>query len=188
MSTETEKKEETENLASLSVEEKADGDSEELQVYEIGFHLLPSIPEEKLPEEVYAIKEVIEKNGGLFVSEDFPKQKVLTYKIYKKIGGQNKGFDTAYFGWIKFEINPSLISEIKSKIDSNDNLLRYLLVKTVKENTMFSPQSKNSTLKDESSEEEDADSGDNNSEDGESSEPVSEEEIDKGIDKLVGEE
>ena len=45
-------------------------------------------------------------------------------------------FDTAYFGWIKFEISSLQVSELKNKLDIDSNFLRFLILKTVRENTI----------------------------------------------------
>lgn len=105
-------------------------------IYEIGFHVATTLPEEKLPSEVTKIKDVLEKSGSTFISEEFPKRMELAYTIEKKTQGGTIKHDSAYFGWIKFEIDSGKIAEIKDELDANDNIARFIIVKTVRENTM----------------------------------------------------
>jgi ribosomal protein S6 len=105
------------------------------RVYELGYHIVSSVPEEKVPAEVDKIRSIIEKKGGTFIAEDFPKLRQLAYTMVKKIGSANHRFNEAHFGWIKFEIDPIALKDIKSALDSSDSILRYLLIETVRENT-----------------------------------------------------
>ncbi len=110
--------------------------SEDVQVYEVGFHLLSTVPEEKLGEIVSNIQGLITKNGGSIISEEFPKMRTLAYEIKKKIDIKYMTFNKAYFGWVKFETTPTLVGKIDESMESNKDILRHIVVKTVKENTM----------------------------------------------------
>lgn len=146
------------------------------QIYEIGYHLLPNIDESEVPVQSLKIKSIIEENGGLILSEEMPKIMVLAYDICKTINSKKQKFNKAYFGWVKFEIDPSKVSDIKNKVENNPNVLRFLIIKTVKESTMHAP--KIPMFKKESSREE-------KSEERVETPKASEEEIDKSIDELV---
>ncbi len=114
-------------------------DTEELaenRIYELGFHIVPSIPEEKLSAEVTVVKDLLEASGAVFISEEFPKLKPLSYQMTKVVGPKHLKFNTAHFGWIKFEMNPEAILKIKQALERNDNILRFIIVKTVRESTM----------------------------------------------------
>ena len=110
------------------------------QVYELGYHIVSTVAEENLPKEVETLKEVVLQDGGSLVSEGEPKLINLAYSMTKSVADIKKKFDTAYFGWIKFETSQSLMPIIKKAMDQNPNLLRYLLIKTVRENTLFVPK------------------------------------------------
>jgi ribosomal protein S6 len=112
----------------------------ENRIYELGFHVVSSIPEEKLPAEVTIIKDLLESNGAVIISEEFPKLRALSYTMTKVVGPKHLKFDTAYFGWVKFEMNPDAVSKIKNSLERNDNIIRFLIVKTVRENTMTAPK------------------------------------------------
>lgn len=104
----------------------------ESKIYEIGYLLSPLIPEEKLDGDISALREAIEKKQGLVVSEERAKMQRLAYAIKKPHAGN---FESAWFGWIKFMANPEFLSEIKNSFDKNQNLVRFLIINSLKEDT-----------------------------------------------------
>ncbi len=107
-----------------------------LRVYEVGYLLLPSIPEEKLPEETTRLKSLIAQLGGEVISEEDPQARPLSYEMVKQVGTKNERFTNAYFGWVKFESMPEVAVELKKKLDLDQSFLRFLIVKTVRENVL----------------------------------------------------
>lgn len=148
--------------------------SEDTRIYEVGYHLVSMLPEEKLPEAVALIKSSIEAKGGVFVSEDFPKMKVLAYPISRATAGKREHFTHAHFGWMKFELSQVELASVKEVLDNDKNIIRFVIVKTVAENTLATirpafvkkgdGEEKKDILKQE----------------------ISQEELDKSIEKLVG--
>jgi ribosomal protein S6 len=113
----------------------------EEKIYEIGYHLISSIAEEQIPAEVEKIKAYLTKENAIILSEETPKLRPLAYSIKKSFEGTYKTFDKAYFGFIKFELpEAGDIKIIDSALKNNLNVLRYLVIKTVRENTMYSPK------------------------------------------------
>lgn len=110
---------------------------EKSQVYEAGFHILPTVPEEKLQEVVLGLENSINKNDGTIISQEFPKIRALSYEIKRKVEAKYLSFNKAYFGWIKFETIPTSIDKIEKELKSSNNILRFIIVKTIKENTMY---------------------------------------------------
>lgn len=108
------------------------------KIYELGFHILPTVPEEKLAEAVLGLEECINKNGGTIISSEFPKLKILSYDIKKREETKYLSFSKAYFGWVKFEIDSAAIGKIDKEVSENKSVLRFIIVKTVKENTISS--------------------------------------------------
>lgn len=106
------------------------------QVYEVGFLLIPTIDEADLGKEFTAIKDATLKDGATFISEVVPKLQALSYQMRKKINAVYQKYNNAYFGWIKFEGSADNVSDLKKFLDSNLKVLRHMIVKTVKENTM----------------------------------------------------
>jgi len=149
------------------------------RVYELGYHIVSSIPEEKLAAEVTVIKDVLEKSGAVVITEDFPKLKHLAYTMTKVIGPKHSKYDTAYFGWVKFEMSPESIGTVKKLFESSETILRFLIIKTVRESTLtvIKPPSYHTESRPIPSV--------LNRKDGEIKSPVSEAELDKTIAELI---
>ncbi|MFA7252744.1 MAG: 30S ribosomal protein S6 [Candidatus Paceibacterota bacterium] len=111
-----------------------------LQVYELGYHIVSTVAEENVPKEVETLKAIVLKDGGSLVSVGEPKLINLAYPMTKSVADTKKKFTSAYFGWIKFETKSELIPAINKAVEANPHVLRYLLIKTVRENTMFTPK------------------------------------------------
>ncbi|MDD4989164.1 MAG: 30S ribosomal protein S6 [Candidatus Pacebacteria bacterium] len=124
----------------MSEIEKDEAGESEARIYEVGYHIVPLVAEENVPKESSDVKSVIEKQKGVMISEELPRLHPLAYTIAKTVGGKKHIFDKAYFGWIKFEIDPSTLPAIKEALEANENVLRFILVKTVRENTLVSMQ------------------------------------------------
>ena len=108
----------------------------DVNVYELGFHLLPTVAEDDVAVQFSQLKSMIEKRGGEFIAEDFPKMFTLAYEISKTIKASKKRFTNAYFGWVKFTLKPEDIVELEKEVKAFDPILRYLVISTVRENTM----------------------------------------------------
>ena len=111
-------------------------------IYELGYHLLPALSPDDITAEVKDIKSTIEKFEGVFLSEDHPKSLRLAYTIAKKSGSKYVKFDTAFFGWIKFEMTPERIVVFKEAVDKKDTILRFIVVKATREYIPMQPRSK----------------------------------------------
>ncbi len=146
------------------------------QVYEVGFHILPTVPEEKISEIVSKLTDLINKNGGSIISEEFPKIRNLSYEIKKRVETKYLSFSKAYFGWVKFEMLSASIDKVDNEMKSNENILRFIIVKTIRENTMHT--FKSPIINKENNREEIIKLPKEKVE-------ISEEEIDKSIDELV---
>lgn len=113
----------------------------EEKIYEIGYHLLSSIAEEQIDAEVSKIKAFLAKEKAIIISEDAPKLRPLAYSIKKSFEGTYKTFDKAYFGFIKFELpEEGDITKIDIALKNTMNVLRYLVIKTERCETMYSPK------------------------------------------------
>lgn len=111
-------------------------DADDVKIYELGYHVLPTVAEENVAEEVGKIHSFISENDGNIISEGMPTKHQLSYEIKKRIETKYVKFNKAYFGWVKFEITPALVGKIKEKMTSDENILRFIIINTVKENTM----------------------------------------------------
>lgn len=104
----------------------------ESKIYEVGYLISPLVPEDKLDGEISVLRDAVEKKQGLIVSEERARMQRLAYNIIKPHAGN---FESAWFGWIKFMAAPEAVSEIKSHFDKNQNLVRFLIINSSKEDT-----------------------------------------------------
>jgi len=119
------------------VEEVAGEEKEvSLSVYEVGYHMLPTIAEENLAGEVTAFKDTLVEKGVIFIADEYPKLIELAYEMARSINNKKQKFSYGYFGWVKFESTTAQAKIIKELLDKNEKLVRYLMIRTVRENTM----------------------------------------------------
>lgn len=104
------------------------------RIYEVGFLLAPSLTEEKVSEAVASLKSVLQDSA--VIAEEHPKLRQLAYTIEKAWQGRNYKYDSAYFGWIKFEAPATILPILTEYLDKEENVVRYLLTKTVRESTL----------------------------------------------------
>jgi ribosomal protein S6 len=106
---------------------------EELTVYELAYLVLPSIPEDGLPQVVAKLKEIIKNGGGSEIASEEPFMHPLAYAMTRVIGASKYVVEEAYIGWIKFETTSDEIEKIKSETEKISELLRFLIVKVPRE-------------------------------------------------------
>ena len=147
------------------------------RVYELGYLLLPTVPVENIPASYSNLKDLVVNTKGEIISDEMPKEIKLAYPILKVSQSLRGKFDMAYFGWIKFEMDAESVLDLKKKVSLHLEVLRFLIIKTVRENTVprrFIPRDfkKKTALT----------KGDDKTE---PSEILNKEEIDKEIDAMV---
>jgi len=144
-------------------------------IYEVGYIMVPSIPEENLGGEVTVFKDSLTEMVATFISDEYPKMLELAYEMSRSIANKKQKFSYGYFGWVKFECSTTSAKVIKDMLDKNEKLVRYLMIKTVRESTMSSkrPYSNKDGFKRRSTPK------------AEESLPINEETIDKEIEALV---
>lgn len=152
------------------------------KIYEVGYHVVSSVSEEQIPAEAAKIKSYVEKEKAEIIQEEMPKLRPLAYEIKKSSEGSYKVFDKAYFGFIKFALSEDgNVENIDKAMQNNESVLRYIIVKTVRENTIYSPKitifaDRESKIRAPIKKPEEVEK------------PASMEEIDKSIDELLTEE
>ncbi len=163
--------------------------AEKTPVYEVSFHLVPTLPEDGAAAVVDKIRKVLAtpKTGesAEIIAEGSPQRMHLAYVVERAAQGKREKYSEAYFGWIKFapagqaalrEIPQALAEELRAMPE----VLRYLIVETVREDisarlvraVFTSDRLEGQTLKKPASAPE-------------KSGEVSEEELDKSIEALV---
>lgn len=116
--------------------------AEDVALYEVGYHLLPTIPEGRLGEKVSLLKEMIEARGGVAFSNETPKAVELAYRMGKIIEKKRVYFTSAFFGWVAFRIVPSKVGEIKEALALSDDILRFLIVRREEGDAVIHPPTK----------------------------------------------
>lgn len=149
------------------------------RVYELGYLLVPTVSEEDLPVLYGNLKELVSSLGGAAVSDEMPRMIQLAYSMVKVVANVRNKFNTGYFGWMKFTMGTDAVLELKKKLDLDPNIIRFLILKTVKENTIAAKRfvrSGGETYRRTSTKK---------STENETATPINKEEIDKEIDALI---
>jgi small subunit ribosomal protein S6 len=107
------------------------------RVYEISFIFDNKLDEGAALDKANAIKQSIATLGGSFISEEVPYMRELAYEMVRVVNNINVRFNEGYFGWIKFELDGSKVKELEKSIKLDEQVVRYLVVKTVRENTVY---------------------------------------------------
>lgn len=160
------------------MEDKNEDVENNSRVYEVGYLLVPTLSEENVPAVYSSIKDLVVSLGGEIISDEMPKMISLAYTMSRVTQNVRNKFNTAFFGWVKFEIIPEKVLELKKKLDIDPNFIRFLILKTVRENTIATKRfvHKDSRRKTPAPKKED---------ENETSTPIDKEEIDKEIDAMV---
>ncbi len=101
-----------------------------MHVYEVGYHILSTLSEDEVAGAVSKIMDALKGEGASFVGDRFPSKIALAYPIAKRVNGKNVNFDSAYFGWVAFEAPREAIARMKTALDADQSVLRYLIVVT----------------------------------------------------------
>ena len=101
------------------------------RIYEAGLLFIPTLADEKLLQNLAAIKEILSSSSATIISEGFPKPRPLAYSINK--------FESAFFGWLKFESGLETLETLRDFLKNNKEVIRFLIVKTVRESAVSTP-------------------------------------------------
>jgi ribosomal protein S6 len=107
------------------------------RVYEISFIFDNKLDEEAALKKGNAIKQSIATLGGSFISEEAPYMRELAYEMVRVVNNVNIRFNEGYFGWIKFELDGQKVKELEKGLKSDEQLVRFMVVTTVRENTVY---------------------------------------------------
>jgi len=124
---------EKENITPSKIAHKTDSS----KIYELGYILVSSLPDEKIADEVSSLKDFLATNGAEVVSSEDPILIDLAYSMTKVVSTQRQKYSRGYFGWVKFEGEPDALTAIKKVLDLSTTILRYIIIKTVRENTLL---------------------------------------------------
>jgi len=145
-------------------------------LYEIGYILKPTLSDEEILGFSSKLRNLITNGNGLINSEGQPKKLPLAYEIKKEV--------STIFNWIKFTLNSDLVNAIERELKKDPSVLRFLVMKTKKDEPVRIPtlQPKREPTEDSFKTEIIATPAKI-----EAKEKIKEEEIDKKIEELLGE-
>lgn len=110
---------------------QANGPKDTRTLYEIGYHVVPTVEESSLGGIVDALKAEIGKAGGEVESEEAPEKMTLSYVIERAVSGKREKYTESYFGWVRFRASERAgIPGLETFVRGNKNILRYLLIET----------------------------------------------------------
>ncbi len=101
-------------------------------IYEVGFHLVPTITEDAVGAAVEKIRKVIGDDAE-FISEGYPQKMSLAYVIERAAQGKREKYGESWFGWIKFAQTRDKMPGIEAALTASRDVLRFLTIETVRE-------------------------------------------------------
>lgn len=113
-----------------------------MNMYEVGYLVMPIVAEETAREEHAAIRAGLEKLGAIISEEDVPRMRPLAYSIPRRISDKKFNFTDAYFAWIRYEVSPALAASVKEMLDRRENLLRHLTISLDKKGLIAAAEAK----------------------------------------------
>ncbi len=146
-------------------------------IYEIGYHLIPTLTEEAVVKATEALTKTL--GNAEIIKNEAPIKIPFAYVIERRGQGKREKYAEGYFGFIKFATDKENIPGIEQYLRATHEVLRHLLIETVREDVVIAPRAvftsnrlEGETIKKPAAEVEKA---------GE----VSEAELDKSIDAIV---
>lgn len=111
---------------------------EKTPVYEVGFHIVPAVGDDGVQVVVDTIRTVIGK--AEIIVEGAPSKIALAYTIERATQGKREKFTESYFGWIKFATERENIPVLEEALRNNKEVLRSIVVSTVREDISAQPR------------------------------------------------
>jgi len=102
-------------------------------VYEVGFHVVPTVEEAGVGDAVENIRAELAKSNAEIIKEQFPQKITLAYTIERRAAGKREKFNESYFGFIKFAVEREAVAGLEAFLRSANEILRYLLIETTRE-------------------------------------------------------
>lgn len=154
------------------------------RVYELAYLFVPTLDVDASTERFAQLKTYLQDKGAEVISEDTPKLIELQYEMSRTIQNKKTWFDEGYFGWVKFALEPDAIKTIHDELERDETIIRFMIIKTVRENTISTKKTFGyRSRKDDSMSDEKGDDTDEVKE----VEQIVEADVDKAVDALVTE-
>lgn len=100
--------------------------------YELAYHVLPTVAEGEVDSVEADIKAFITKAGGQIFDEEAAQRFELAYEIEKYLEGRYRRFSSAYFGWMRFRLDPQALATVTEEVEAHKAMLRTLTVRLTK--------------------------------------------------------
>ncbi len=113
--------------------EQSASSAEKLELYELGFHFVPTLSEAELAEQAAAVRKMLDAAGAIVKLSDGPKLQVLTYSFERRVAGKKESFNTSFFGSFVFEIAREAVESLNKSLKENQSVLRFLITELPKE-------------------------------------------------------
>lgn len=112
-------------------------------VYEVGFHVVPTVGDDGVAAVVEKLRKTIAattKEGEVeFIAEAFPQKMQLAYIIERATQGKREKYNEAYFGWIKFATEREGIPALEAALRDMKEILRSIIINTTREDLTVRP-------------------------------------------------
>lgn len=125
-------------MAKKAVVDVAPSETLDPRVYELGYLLSPAVQDDDREARVSDLKGLVTARGGEIISEGAPEFIDLAYPMTHVVENKRSTYDQASFGWIKFTIAPNHVPELGELVAAHPEVIRHLLIQTVRENTVVS--------------------------------------------------
>jgi len=113
----------------------------DVRVYELGFHVLPTVGESGSHDVMNELADMVKGSGAEVLTSETPEFIELAYPMLKIIDNKRSFFETAYFGWVKFALTADKVAEIEKEVKSRKDILRFILIKTIAEDVALMTES-----------------------------------------------
>jgi ribosomal protein S6 len=112
-------------------------------IYEIGYHLMPTLTEEGVAAAVEALRKTL--GDAEIIKDEAPVKIPLAYMIERRGQGKREKYTEAYFGFIKFALagqatDKENIGALEQYLRATNEILRHLLIETVREDIGITPR------------------------------------------------
>lgn len=101
----------------------------ELVAYELAYHVLPTVAEGEVDGVIAELKTLITNAGGSITDEEVAERFELAYEIEKYLEGRYRRFSSAYFGWVRFNLDAAALAAVVEEVENHKAILRHLVVR-----------------------------------------------------------
>ncbi len=107
------------------------------KVYEVSFHLIPTLDADGVLKVFERVKKVVSETGKV-LSEEHPVLRDLAYMIRHTVrqrDGSYNRYTEAHFGSVKFSAPRDSVKQVERALLDDDEVLRFLMLETSAEDT-----------------------------------------------------